>query len=228
MTQSLQPLTKWKNPSMHTNQVWPSYSYVQMSVHTIVIYLFVIMFLLLPFVFSFLFACLQYLVTFFLSKDQKSRKDQYRTSIHLSYHPWKYSRREAKKIWSIIFELTLPSKVIQIYFLCIMNWQDVKCMKCHSWQLQLAVVSTHAKNFREMGWNPQPFRRCAPSWLIMWNSLILQDDQCQNRMYRGQRGLSYAWSTADWKELEKEYLAQSRQGSTRSSLLWMAEELGRW
>lgn len=72
--------------------------------HKTAIHTFAIMFLLLPFVSSFLFAYLQYLVTFFLSKDQKNRKDQYRTSIHLSYHPWKYSRRKAKKIWISIFQ----------------------------------------------------------------------------------------------------------------------------
>lgn len=81
---------------MHTN--YDLAIYARTTIHKIVIHTLAVMFLLLPFVSSFLFAYLQYLVTFFLSKDQKNRKDQYRTSIHLSYHPWKYSRRKAKKM----------------------------------------------------------------------------------------------------------------------------------
>lgn len=107
MTQSLQEwlLIKWKNPSTHTNEV--ILQFLRLDECTQNFNIFISYYVsVLPFVSSFLFVYLQYLATFFLSKDQKNRKDQYRTSIHLSYHPCKHSRREAKKIRSSIFELT--------------------------------------------------------------------------------------------------------------------------
>lgn len=173
------------------------------------------MFLLLPFVSSFLFAYLQYLVTFFLSRDQKNRKDRYRTSIRLSYHPWK-CRTKAKKISSSIFKLaklTFKDHPNWFFFFFFASWNDsmpsAQSATLCNYSLQLAWfmprISGKRAGIHSVSGGMLPGR----SWLLEWTTLALQEHPCQNRMHRGQSSICYEWKSTDSKETEMGYLAQN-------------------
>lgn len=188
--------------SFHTHKLRDFYA--PTTIHRILIHTLATTFLLLPFAFSFLFAYLQYLVTFFLSKDQKNRKDQYRTSIHLSYHPWKNSRRKGKKIRTSIFltnkthfddrpsftlfalpgssvpsaSSTTPGAYKLVWFTPRISGDGGECTAF--WE----AWSQATPHQSSAGADGAPASAGSPEW----KSLVLQD-RCQDRTCRGQRSV---------------------------------------